>query len=333
MAIKVPDVLASFGVDLGPLLAAEGVAEDVFSDPDHALPFVTFCGLISRCAAAVARDDFGLLVCEAASASNLGLVGFLLQQAPDVRTALTDLVGYLHHHDRGAAPFLVVEHGTACLGYAIHEPHLPATAQIHDGALATALNIMRALCGAQWTLLEVTLTRPRPASPARYERFFDAPVTFGSDRDALYFPESCLATPIPRADPALRRMLEEQVELLEREEVDNVSEQTRRLLRAALLTSLGSLDEICRMLGMSRRTFARRLTAEGTTFKRIADEVRFDLARHLLGSTAMSATEIGAIVRFSEASAFSRAFKGWSGMTPREWRLRYARSSGGMAAG
>jgi AraC-like DNA-binding protein len=320
----IPDVLREFGASLDDILVAVGLPADVFGDPDNTLPFPTFCKLVSLSAEAVGRDDFGLLISERTGASNLGLVGFLLKQAPDVRTALNDLVRYLHHHDRGAVPFLTEADGDVRLGYSILEPQVPATEQIYDGALAIARNVMRGLCGTHWAPTEVTISRRRPPSPARYERFFGAPVRFETEQSALVFPAHWLDTPIQSADPALRRVLQEQVDLLEVEESSRLAEQVRRLLRTCLLTRSGSFDDIAGLLQISKRTLTRRLEAEGTTFRRLSEEIQYEIARQLIENTSMTMTEIGLVLRYSEASAFSRAFRQWAGVTPREWRASHA---------
>lgn len=325
-ASALPEVLAEFGVAAEPLFRSFGVAGHVFDDPDNTLPFSLFCSLISKCVEATGRDDLGLLVCEKAGASNLGLVGFLLQQAPDVRTALGDLVRYLHHNDRGSVPFLGIANGVASLGYAIHEPDVAAADQIYDGALAVCRNIMLALCGPKWTPVEVVMSRPRPAMPARYEKFFGSPVRFDAEQSAIFFAETWLDLSVPRADPALRRMLQEQVDHLELEEPGNLSEQVRRLLRLALLTSSGSIDHVSRHLKTTKRTLGRRLAVEGTSFKTLSEEVHFDVARHLLVNTGMTMTEISLALNYSEPSAFTRAFRKWSGVTPRAWRGKNARA-------
>lgn len=326
-AIAIPALLQEFDVAIEPLLRAAGVPASVFDTPDNALPFRDFCMFISLCVEQTKRDDFGLLVCERAGASNLGLVGFLLQQAPSVRAALGDLVRYLHHHDRGAVPFMTIEAGTVALGYAIADPILPASKHIYDGALAIVSNIMRAFCGPDWAPSAVTLSRQKPPAANRYERFFGAPVYFGAERNALLFPERYLDTPIRTADPMLRQMLQEQVDQLEHEEAGRLSERVTRLLRTALLTSGTSLADVSTLLGMKRRTLARHLEAEGRSFKSISDEVHFDVARHLLANTALSVTDVGVALNYSETSAFTRAFTRWAGLNPSEWRKHHLASA------
>jgi AraC-like DNA-binding protein len=75
---------------------------------------------------------------------------------------------------------------------------------------------------------------------------------------------------------------------------------------------------------MTRRTLARRLEAEGTTFKELSDSVHFEIPRQAIRNTALSLTRISLALNYSEPSAFTRAFRKWSGMSPGEWRESHA---------
>lgn len=323
VARTIPEVLRSLEIDPEPVCREAGIPLTLFSDPDNSLPMRRLGHLVALATAATRRSDLGLVIVEHTTPSDLGLVGFLLKQAPDVRTALTDLVRYLHYNDRCAVPFLDVKDGVATFSYLIIEPGIPATDQIYDGALAVLRNILRALCGPRWVPAGVTLSRPRPASPARYERFFGAPVTFDAEASTMSFPESCLDQPLPHADPALRRLLQEQIDLMEDEEAGDFPEKVRRLMRACLITRACTIDEISALLQINRRTLSRRLEEAGTTFRALSSEIQYEIARQLIENTGLSMTQIALALRFSEASAFTRAFRQWAGMSPRAWRQRH----------
>ncbi len=315
-------VLRDVDLSLEPLLRAEGAPPGLFEHPDNAIPFKSFCNLVARCVGAMGREDFGLLLCERVGASDLGLTGFLLQQASDVRAAVQNLVRYFHHHDRGASAFLEKDNRIVTLGYSIYEIDAPGCEQIYDGAAAVGRNIMLGLCGPRFAPIEVRLSRRRPASPVRYERFFGAPVRFEAEHTAILFDEKWLEGELPGADEALRRMLQEQIDLLEQEESGNFAEQVRRLLRATLVRRAASVDDICKLLQLTRRTLTRRLGAEGASYKELSDEIKFEIARQLLRQPAHSVTDVAFALHYSEASAFARAFRQWSGVSPTIWRAR-----------
>jgi len=75
---------------------------------------------------------------------------------------------------------------------------------------------------------------------------------------------------------------------------------------------------------MHERTLNRRLRAEGTTFQRELEAVRYDTARQLLDETSMTLAQVAAALEYADTSAFSRAFKRWAGATPAQWRARAA---------
>jgi AraC-like DNA-binding protein len=99
-----------------------------------------------------------------------------------------------------------------------------------------------------------------------------------------------------------------------------LSDDLRRVLRTELLKDTCSASEVARLFSMHRRTLNRHLSTEGLAFRRIADQVRFEIACELMTKTDMALGQIAAVLRYSELSAFTRAFRRWSGQTPSAWR-------------
>lgn len=100
----------------------------------------------------------------------------------------------------------------------------------------------------------------------------------------------------------------------------------RRVLRTELLRDSCSVTTIARLFSMHRRTLHRHLRTEGLAFRQVANEVRFGIACDLLANTDMALSQIAAILKYSELSAFTRAFRRWSGQTPSMWRANHPRS-------
>ena len=100
----------------------------------------------------------------------------------------------------------------------------------------------------------------------------------------------------------------------------------RRVLRTELLRETCSAAAIARLFSMHRRTLNRHLRTEGLAFRQVANEVRFEIACELLENTDMALGQIAAVLRYSELSAFTRAFRRWSGQTPSEWRTNHPQS-------
>jgi AraC-like DNA-binding protein len=103
----------------------------------------------------------------------------------------------------------------------------------------------------------------------------------------------------------------------------SLTEDLRRVLRTELLRDTCSVATVARFFSMHRRTLNRHLKAEGFGFRQVANEVRFEIACELLENTAMALTQIAAALGYSELSAFTRAFRRWSGLTPSAWRASH----------
>jgi AraC-like DNA-binding protein len=105
-----------------------------------------------------------------------------------------------------------------------------------------------------------------------------------------------------------------------------LSEDLRRVLRTELLKGPCTMAEIARRFSLHRRTLSRHLAREGVSFQQVTNEIRFAIACDLLTNTDMALDQISVVLRFSEPSAFTRAFRRWSGQTPSAWRASRGRS-------
>jgi len=102
-----------------------------------------------------------------------------------------------------------------------------------------------------------------------------------------------------------------------------ITEDLRRVLRTELLKEACSAATVARLFSMHRRTLHRHLRTEGLAFRQVANEIRFEIACELLNNTDMALSQIATVLRYSELSAFSRAFRRWSGQSPSTWRASH----------
>lgn len=325
VATAIPGLLQEYGLDPGKILFEAGVEPHLIEDPDKIIPFATMGKLISVCATKTGCGHFGLLVGQRGGASSLGTVGLLIRQACDAGSALDDLVRYLHLHDRGAVPRLDVSGDMATLAYTISDPLLEGADQIADGAMAVALNIMRGLCGSNWIPSEVHLPHRKPAYAAPLQRFFHAPIRFDKKEAALVFHAKVLQQPLAGADADLHRHLLNYVQQFDAAPDAGAVDQMRRVLRTLVLNHQSSAEQLAQLFAVHRRTLNRRLRRQGTAFHLLLEETRFELASQMMRETSIPLAQIAALLNYSEASAFTRAFRRWSGMTPTAWRRRHGR--------
>jgi len=319
-------LVRDLGHDPRPAFARQNLTPDEFSDPDSEISFVRAGKLLASCVSETGCPHLGLLMGQRISPSSLGIPGYLLQTARDVRAALVDLVRYFDLHDRGAVLTLETNARATCLGYAIYLPEVQAADQVYDLSIAVECNIMRSLCGTDWSAEEVRLARSTPREVKPYEDFFQAPIHFDADRSALVFPSRWLDHPVSSSNPMLHRHLEKEAESLHAEQPADLVGQLRGLIRGALAIRKADAPHVARQLGLHERTLNRRLNQAGTSFRQELKTVRYQVAQELLANTQLSLSRIAAALNYAETSAFIRAFKQWSGVPPGDWRRRPGRS-------
>jgi AraC-like DNA-binding protein len=318
----VPAVLASLGADPAEVFAEAGIDPRLFDARENLISLAAVGHLVALCVAKTRCEHFGLLVGQHGGLHSLGLVGLMVRFSPDVATALRRLGQYMHLYHGGQVTALVEDAGTALITYDLYEPGIEAVDQIGDGAVAILCNLMRALCGPDWLPREVRLARRRPADVQPFRRFFRAPLQFDAEENALVVSAHWLARRLPEADPGLQRLLQEHIDALETRHGDDFPEQVRSVLRTGLLTDQASAAQVAALFSMHSRTLTRRLEAHGTSFKALVDEGRFSIATQMLQNTSLEVQAIAAVLGYSDASAFTRAFHRWSGTTPAAWRAR-----------
>ena len=318
--LAVPVVLRSLGFDPAAVLAEVGFDLRWLDVPDHHMSYAARCKLLADCAARTDCPHFGLLVGQLSGLHSMGLVGLLVKSSPDAGTALNSLVRYLHLHVRGALTTLRTQNDVAVFSYDIYETGIADTIQTGDAAVASMLNIMRTLCGPTWTPMEVWLAHRAPGTSAPFRRVFHAPVLFDVAQYAMVFDARWLSHPLPATDPEQRHLLQQEISRLENQFTHNLPEQLRRVLRTALTTRYTGADQIADIFSMHPRTLSRRLAECGVSFQELLDEGRFEIARQLLRDSAMEVRQIADMLDYADASAFTRAFRRWSGTTPAQWR-------------
>jgi AraC-like DNA-binding protein len=170
----------------------------------------------------------------------------------------------------------------------------------------------------------VQVTHADPGYRAEYERIFQAPVAFDCPRNALRLDPTWLAKRFSNEPRYVFGILSAHAQALltSLEDTPTTRGQVESLLMPILHTGNASVDLVATKLGLSRQTLFRRLKAEDVTFQQVLDDLRHKLALHYLGGKKVSVNETAYLVGFSDPAAFSRAFKRWTGASPRLARGR-----------
>lgn len=321
----VPEVLRSLGQDPAVVLGEIGIDPRLFDDPDNLVSYAARARILGHCAARTGCRHFGLLIGERGGLQGFGIVGLLVKYSTDVATALQRLVGFLHLHVRGAGVALSVAGDLATLRYDILQPDVEAVDQLGEAAVATMFQILRGLCGGDWRPIEIRLAHRAPPDLRPYRSYFGVTPAFDAAEYAVVFKASWLDQPVPQGDPELIRLLQQHVLALETKHEGNLVAQVRAVLRGAILAGHAGEEQVAAMLSLHKRRLHRRLVAEGTQFRALDAECRYEIARQLLEHSALAIAQIAQTLGYAEASVFNRAFRRWSGTTPTRWREQHSR--------
>ena len=314
--------LEKLDVDVPALLEAAGVDRSDLDQADARIPHVAALA-IWREAVARSRDaNFGIHAAESLRAGMFDVLDYAIRSSATLGAGLERLVRYHRILHDGARVELLRDGGGVRLTHTL--PIESAVLPRHAAEFIVAGWLIVARQATDTALLpnEVTFCHLAPTDLTEHRRVFGAPVRFGSSANGLTLSFADLEVPLVKADAGLCAVLERHVrEIAARmPTASSLAERVRGMLASELSDGAPDAQLMSRRLHMSPRTLQRRLNDEGTTLRRLADELRRDLATRYLADERLAAGEIAFLLGFADESAFYRAFKRWNGCTPAAYR-------------
>jgi len=263
---------------------------------------------------ASARDDpaFGLSLARVAVVRPLGLFGHLVWLSGTVRDALARAVKFYAVITRRAT-LALEERGPITVLHQHRVAHVTRGPILTEFLFASFALRARAATEGKFALRAVRFAHAGRATPAHAD-VFGVAVEFGAPIDELELETAQLDLPLISADPITSAALEARVATLTATGRSTLVDRVRRAAESTLGTA--TLDSVARTLGISARTLRRQLEAEGRSLRTLLDELRRERADELLAA-GTPAKEIAFVLGFSEPSAFSRAYKRWTGRAPK----------------
>jgi AraC-like DNA-binding protein len=170
-------------------------------------------------------------------------------------------------------------------------------------------------------LKSVSFTHSRPGTASEYNFLFKAPIKFDQADNSLNFSSSYLDMPVQQSDQTLQEFLAKpELQLMGLSSSDNsLVVKVKRLIKDKVSTEFPEFESIAEHLHSTTVTLRRRLREEGSSYQQIKDDLRRDTAIFNLGKGSMSIEQVAESVGFSEPTSFFRAFKRWTGVTPRAY--------------
>lgn len=193
-----------------------------------------------------------------------------------------------------------------------------------SGTYQLALDLQKHL-GIDVTPQRVEVPYPEPPEAAAYETHYQCPVRFGTEVCRFWMSNEFLSIPFPTANATAHEMYRVQCDQLltrRHESETGLAEEVRRYLDM-FRGDFPSAAEAGRVFGLPERSFRRRLSDEGTSFRQVLEETRFRKARQYLAGTGDAVDLIAQQLGYAESAAFIHAFRRWAGVTPAAWRRRH----------
>jgi len=309
------------GVDPHAWFADTGLSVAQSHEPGQHVSYRQAMTIIRRAVRDFGDVGVGLALGGRESLSSFGMLGFAMLSCRTFGDAVR--TGLEYHQISGSLLDIELRRVGDEVALIAHERFAEAELLpfLCEEAFASVTNVSRAMLGARHALLRLELTYPEPRYRHAYEAQFACPLRFSASGNRLWFRAELLDRELTTYNPVtLTEAL--RVCRAQAESVRSASEMLvslERWLRARLGQQPGAA-EAAAALHMTERTLRRRLSAEGTSFRELYDQLRAERAQQLLADVRMSVAAVGAELGYSDGREFRRAFKRWTGETPRAYR-------------
>ena len=328
------DALRQRNVATAPVLREARISERdlVASGPLHHRISAAGQSRLLDCAAEAIEDAaFGLHLAEQADPRNAGIFFYVASAAESLGEALA----LMRRYCRIANEAVRVKLTTTPVGLVVEIGFVgvprPLGRQWSEFLMAVTLRALRELAGREIRPTRAAFAHARSADLREYERFFGCPVEFGRAvdegiwSDLLEFSTAAAAAPLLTSDPKLLKALEPFCDMAAKERrtvSDTLRAAVEKEVEKLLPHGKAQKQTVARALGMSVRTFSRRLDVEETTYEDVVDELRRSLALQYLKDPGMSLSQIAWLLGYEGSTSFSHAFKRWTGHSPSVARKR-----------
>lgn len=219
--------------------------------------------------------------------------------------------------------FKVDKRSDLSIVYLLREPHRKGLELSNEATLSATVVVLQAMTETDISPVEVSFKHGPPGDLSSYQKAFQCTILFNQPHYSITYKTSDLETRTAKADSSINSFLVSRVE----EETSGLKISGNKLvydieilIKDALPSGIPSIHQIAEHVGMSNRTLTRRLSEAGVSYRDLIKKTQEEVAKNLLKRSSRSIAEIAFETGFSEQSAFNRAFKRWTDLSPMEFR-------------
>jgi AraC-like DNA-binding protein len=314
--------LESAGVPSAPLLRRAGLTVEVMADREERVSVQSQIAFLDKAATALKDDSLGFTLARDFDLREIGLLYYVMASSSNLGDALKRLARYSKVTNE-ALVFGYREGNriTVNLNYS----GVPRHSDRHqiEFCMFAVLRTCRVLTGHNLVPQHFSISHYRSNGTTEMARFVGSKVEFGADTDEFALNIETRELPLTHSDPYLNRLLLKDCEAVLTDRKGDVSQLRTKVENAiSLVLPHGkvSVEDIALSLGMSKRTLTRKLADEGLNFSGVFEQLRRDLAVRYLHERKLHVSKIAWLLGFNEVSAFTHAFKRWTGKAPTQMR-------------
>ncbi|MGI9318397.1 MAG: AraC family transcriptional regulator [bacterium] len=313
-------LLESYDVDPLPLFEKAGIDPKLMKDLSARISQSALDKLWFSIAEEVNDPCFGVKLGKFWHPSYMHALGYSWLASSTLRSALNRLVRFIHVVNQKVVIDLSEKNDLATLSWTNPSP-IEGDDWRADGVMSVIVSMCRANYGDKLDPVSVSFKHSKPICAGDFYAYFRCPVSFDAGFDCLVLTKESIDKVLPSANPLISQINDSEiVKYLAKLNTNDIIQRTKAAIIEQLADGRASDSTIAKSLHMSNRTLQRKLNESGTTYKKLLTEVRKELAMKYIQNRQLTLTELSFQLGFSEMSAFSRAFKQWTGRSPRSYR-------------
>ena len=304
------------------LLAQHDLLRSHLDDPYAQLPLGRYIAFFEQAASVLDDSILGLRVGLGMVPADLGPLGLLFSVAPTLSSAFARLAEHLQSLQGATQAGFRQDKTVSVWSYRIAEASIWPRIQDAEYTIATACQMVRLAIGRHWNPLEIHFEHDEPERRASLETYFRAPILYSQPANRIVMPTTEADRRIQTENRSLTFVLERHIAdlLTEKQGTSTLGARVRRLIMLHLGRERITVNRFAKDLGMSARTFQRGLAEEGTSLRLLLRDYRRSMAELRIASGGTSNSQIADALGYADGTVLWRAFKGWTGNSPRQFQ-------------
>lgn len=323
-ASGVMELIDAKGGDVDRIFGRAQIDTSKLDSPFNELSLKQYCCLFEEAAQQTQYDNFGLRFGDGFQPKQLGALGYIAINSPTMVSAVRNLSDYFPAHQQNSTLDIRPYGDLLRLDYQITDGRIARRRQDAELSLGMFCNIFRHCHGVRWSPVEIHFEHPEPIDHAEHETLFNAPVFFAQPTNSIVFRHADVDAIMPENDPYLFGLIEPFMRGRQRQrgQADDLIGLVRHHIEAQFHDGNPRIGTVAAAIGMTSWTLQRRLKGLHVAFSDLVRASRRDLAARYVAEPHRPLTEVAFLLGYSELSAFSRAFRQWTGMAPGHYRRR-----------